>query len=128
MKVFICLDEKNGMMFNKRRQSKDLKVIEKIKEIVSDSTLTVLKYSSSLFGDAIVCNDFTNAKNYVFIEDPDFLIPDKIEELFIFKWNRHYPSDKKLSINLSDYTLVHSEDFEGNSHEKITLEKYIRSC
>ena len=30
MKVFVCIDEKNGMLFNKRRLSKDKAVVEKI--------------------------------------------------------------------------------------------------
>ena len=30
MKVIVCVDDNNGMMFNNRRQSRDEKVIEKV--------------------------------------------------------------------------------------------------
>lgn len=126
MKVFVCIDDKNGMMFNNRRQSKDRTVVEKVREIIGDNMLCATEYSLSLFPDAKVCENFENIDGFVFIEDPRLLVGDRIEELYIFRWNRHYPSDKKFEMNMEQYELVSVEEFAGYSHEKITLEKYIK--
>ena len=126
MKLFICIDEKFGMMFNNRRQSKDREVIAKINEILAGNELYITEYSKSLFDKGIVCENFERCEGYVFIENPDLITSDNIEELYIFKWNRHYPSDKKLNIDLSDYKMIETEDFVGYSHEKITLERYAK--
>ena len=66
---------------------------------------------------------------FAFIETPP-LAPykAKIDTLVIYKWNRHYPSDKKLDIAPRDMgmRLVKTYDFVGSSHEKITKEVYER--
>ncbi len=51
---------------------------------------------------------------------------DRIEKVILFKWNRNYPADTFFSLDLSGYTLEKTEDFAGNSHEKITKEIYRR--
>lgn len=126
MKVFICLDDKNGMMFNKRRQSKDRVVIEKVKEIVGEKPLYVSEYTHGLFEEATICKNFENFDGYAFIEDPIHIIANEIEVLYIFKWNRHYPSDRKFNLNMKDFDLESVENFVGYSHENITLEIYKR--
>lgn len=127
MKLIICLDDKNGMMFNKRCQSKDVAVTEKIKEIIGNNLLHIHPYSSPIFPEATICESFENVDGFAFIENPDLIIPEKIQELYIFKWNRHYPSDKKFKMDMSDFVLQSTEDFAGNSHENITLEVYKRN-
>lgn len=63
--------------------------------------------------------------DFCFIEDGPFSLDD-VSEIIIYRWNRHYPSDRKFDIDLnkSGFILYHSEDFVGSSHEKITEEKY----
>lgn len=39
MNIIVCLDDKNGMMFNKRRQSQDKILRNSIKDIVKDTNL-----------------------------------------------------------------------------------------
>lgn len=124
MKVFICLDDKNGMMFNKRRQSKDRNLIEKVKEIIRDETIFVSEYTNDILPDGITCNDFGAVKGFAFVEDPIHLFEDKIETLYIFKWNRYYPSDKKFNLDMKKFDLISVENFVGYSHENITLEVY----
>jgi hypothetical protein len=126
MKVFICLDEKNGMMFNKRRQSKDSIVIKKVRKIVDKEVLYVSEYTQSLFPEGKVCEDFSVINGYAFIENPNDIFPDMIDTLYIFKWNRHYPSDKKFTMDLLGYIKSDEVEFGGSSHEKITLETYKR--
>lgn len=128
MKVFICVDNDNGMLFNNRRQSRDLKVVEKAMEI-SQSNLLITEFSSKLFGEFnIVVNndmlDMATEQEFCFVENKD-ISPYiyKIDKIYIFKWNRRYPSDFIFDCSmLNDFQMIHTEDFEGNSHEKITLE------
>ena len=50
---------------------------------------------------------------------------DKVDEIYLFQWNRDYPADVYFSLDLnSDYKKIKTEDFAGYSHEKITLEIY----
>lgn len=39
MRLIVCLDDKNGMAFNHRRQSRDRIITETIEELVKGSTL-----------------------------------------------------------------------------------------
>ena len=47
MKVIVCLDDALGMMFNRRRQSRDKKVIEDM--CSTTNTLRIAPFSESLF-------------------------------------------------------------------------------
>ena len=65
MNIIVCLDDKNGMMFNKRRQSQDKVLRENIKEIIKDKTLFMNEYSYKLYkdidtGNIIVSENFLN--------------------------------------------------------------------
>ena len=126
MKVFVCIDDKNGMMFNKRRQSKDRVLVEKIKEIANGEQIFASEYSKNILPEAILCENFEEVSGFVFVENPEDLFESKIETLYVFKWNRHYPSDRKFNLNLNNFELVSTEDFAGYSHENITLEVYER--
>ena len=48
--------------------------------------------------------------------------------MILFKWNRAYPKDTSLDIDIDgpEWELIDSFDFEGSSHEKITRERYKR--
>ena len=92
-------------------------------------------YSSKLFADERnICVDemfLENARNtdYCFVEDQDISSHvSKLEEIVVFKWNRHYPADKRFPLDLAaaPWKLVQAEAFPGNSHEKITMEVYTR--
>lgn len=135
MKVILCLDDNNGMLFNNRRQSRDEKVIEKIFEITQNKKLWVNKYSYSLFEifnpsninvDDLFLSEATTGE-YCFVENSDLANYEKwIEEIIVFKWNRDYPYDKELDIDLSKWVLKNTIEFEGNSHKKITMEVYSK--
>ena len=45
----VCLDQKNGMYFNERRQSRDRYVIRDIVEMTKDAVLHINSYSKELF-------------------------------------------------------------------------------
>lgn len=131
MNIIICLDDKNGISFNKRRQSRDKAVCDRVLEIVGSHKLRMSKESAKIFEscDVLAENDFLeNAKNddYCFVENDDFIeLIEKIERVIIYRWNKLYPSDVKINTDfLKAKKLVSSVDFEGNSHQKITEEIY----
>lgn len=135
MKVIICTDNKMGTMFNNRRQSRDRILCEKVVSLVGDGRLFMNEYSHELFENLGVSitprNDYLSKADkgdFCFVEKESLLpYENKIESIVLFKWNRDYPSDKKLDIDLSKgWILSSTEDFAGNSHEKITMEIYIR--
>ena len=131
MKLIFCLDDRNGMMFNQRRQSQDRILRARILSYLGDSRLFMSEYSAKQFekSDNIVVNDKylkkAKANDFCFIEDGDFDLGNA-DEIIIYRWNRHYPADKYFTANISSlgFELYSSEDFEGSSHEKITEEKY----
>ena len=49
MNIIICLDDKNGIQFNRRRQSRDQVVCNRVLELSQGSTLWMNAYSAKLF-------------------------------------------------------------------------------
>lgn len=132
MKLIVCIDDQNGMAFNHRRQSRDRVLIERIETLTAGSKLRMAPYSHKLFsGENIVASAGylaeAGADDYCFAELDDVMpYEDKIQKAIVFRWNRHYPSDVRFGIDLSNWHLVASEEFPGSSHEKITMEVYER--
>lgn len=136
MIIIVCLDDNQGMLFNKRRQSKDAKVIEDFATLTKE--IWINSFSTKLFeGMSDTIHIETNIDDaflskasdgeYCFVEN-EKLLPhiDRIEQLILYKWNRKYPSDFKLDLNLEEWKFIESVDFVGNSHEKITREIYAK--
>lgn len=128
MKLIVCLDDNNGMMFNKRRQSRDKILIEDVLELCKGEKLYINEYSAKLFPEnavEIYENPAEKDDGYCFAEN--FLVDEEnVEEIIVYKWNRLYPADTYFNINLENWTLAEVVDFEGSSHEKITRERYVR--
>ena len=133
--LIACVDHKYGLLFNGRRVSKDETVIKKLLETIGDNKLWMSQYTSSLFQEedskvVLIDDEFltkASKNDYCFIEDavPDE-IKNKAEKLILFKWNREYPSDTKLEMDLSSYKIDQACEFEGKSHKKITMEVYSK--
>ncbi len=132
MKIIVCLEDNNGMMFNQRRLSSDAIVTQRILDMASDEKLWMNEYSAGLFkgADIAVCPDFlaqAEAGHYCFVENNDIApYADRIEQIIIFRWNRRYPSDKKFAFSLEGWSMVDTQEFAGKSHDRITQEVYVR--
>lgn len=131
MNIIICLDDKNGIQFNKRRQSRDSVLCDRILSITKGRALWMSQYSAKMFLSANVNVDteFLNLVkdgDYCFVENDDFMrYLDKLEKVIVYRWNRVYPSDKKVATDfLNEKQLTSSIDFKGSSHERITEEIY----
>lgn len=135
MIAIICLDDKNGYLFNKRRQSQDRILRAKLIEMAGDSKLWMNAYSQKQFENEMspvieVDEEFAykaGEGEYCFFENvslEDYL--DRTEKILVVKWNRVYPSDRKFDISSTSFRLERSEEFQGSSHEKITIEEYVK--
>jgi len=137
MKVIVCIDDCNGMLFNKRRQSCDRVLIADVVSNIFGGNLLITKFSEKLFEEFEIDSFFISEdileeaehEDYCFIEDKA-LAPyaDRIDELIIYRWNRKYPADTYLDINPAALSLrlISTTEFAGSSHEKITKEVYSK--
>ena len=132
MKLIFCLDDKGGMMFNKRRQSQDRELRKRILDTLEGKPLVMSPYSAKQFVESenILISDAPQIENFdgvYFVEDLPFSMSG-VGEITLYKWNRHYPSDVKFGIDLakSGFVLKKVYEFEGSSHEKITEETYVK--
>ena len=122
MNLIVCIANNNGIMFNKRRVSKDALLIERLREITKNNKLYISEYSKELFNDfENIIQDISLLENedYYFLEDENLPYLN-FNKIIIYKWNRDYPADKFFDLNLSEYNKIKEEEFVGNSHEKIT--------
>lgn len=133
--LIACVDDGMGMLFNKRRVSRDDTVIKRIIEIADNKRIWMSQYSYPLFENVktenIVaddsCFDKASSDEYCFIENLSVTNhKDKIDKIILFRWNRSYPSDVKFDIDLNEWKMNSSEEFAGNSHECITMEVYSK--
>ncbi len=136
MNLIVCVDERGGMTFGGRRQSRDRAVCADIAANAVQGRLLMAEYSGPLFEgiyDGAVCRDdfldIAEASDICFVENRA-LLPyiDKAESITLYLWNRHYPSDMSLDISpkAEGFVLFEVKEFEGYSHEKITKEIYRR--
>ena len=51
---------------------------------------------------------------------------ERIQEIYLYRWNRDYPADVYFPVDLSGWNCVETKEFAGSSHEKITRERYVR--
>lgn len=132
MNIMACIDDNYGQLFNGRRQSRDIQVISKILEIADGNNLLINSFSQKLFKEkAKVREDFLESAaedDFCFVENvkvSEYI--HKINKVYLFKWNRNYPADFFFDLDLnSNFNLISVEEFEGNSHELITLEVWAK--
>ena len=132
-----------GMLFNKRRQSRDKKVIEDIFQMTD--RLWIHPFSEKLFIEAEygkeLCEKYTTKiiideeflkksqiEEYCFVENQELMLySNNIEQIVLYCWNRKYPSDFKLDLDLSKWEPQSVTEFAGSSHEKITKIVYEKA-
>lgn len=127
MTLYICLDDRNGLKFNKRRQSRDAAVLEDIRSQIA-GTLLIESFSEKLIQEAEIPYVLPpeTADDYFAEDVPSEEILNQVEKIVIYRWNRHYPADVRWNPDFSalGFTLGETTEFPGTSHEKITREVY----
>lgn len=128
----VCIDDRNGLLFNHRRLSRDRAQQEDLLSLCGGEPLWLAPYSAPLFDWALervrISEDFLEQAapgEICFVEDRQPPVED-LDGLILYRWNRAYPSDVRLELDLSRFTLSERRDFPGVSHETITREYYIR--
>lgn len=132
----MCVDERGGMLFNRRRQSRDRAVTEDLIASLGEAKLYMAPMSESLFRDTEI--RYVADENFLhlagkddvcFVEDRRLSeFSEQIEKVTRYCWNRHYPSDLSFDLDLPKlgFCLSETREFEGYSHEKITKEIYCK--
>ena len=131
----ICVDERNGTLFNGRRQSMDREVRRVLLEMAGARPLRVSPYTAGQFAPEERSRlevsprflEEAEPGDLCFVEEtPLAPVADKLEGLVLIHWNRHYPSDRTLDISLDGRNKISTQDFAGHSHPNITMEVYTR--
>ena len=136
MIAVVCVGDGGGMLFNKRRVSRDKKMIEDFAKLSADGVVFISEISEGLFENSeislvLASNPLEAADDgdYAFVEDKSLAeFKGKIKTLIIYKWNREYPSDFSLDLDPVYEKMRLSEiyEFQGKAHEKITRERWER--
>lgn len=131
MHLIACIDERDGLSFCGRRLSSDRALSEYLLRMTADHRLWVHPDARKLFPahTVDVAEDFTTAckaGDYCFVEQNAAQISkDDLESVTLCCWNRRYPFTEVFPRGLlSDMRLSFTEDFPGNSHACITVERY----
>lgn len=131
MTLYICLDDRGGLLFNGRRLSRDAVLLA---DIIADAgEVYIDAFSEKLLTGAgipfVLAGEELPPDAHFFLEnrDPEALLP-LAKKLVLYRWNRHYPSDVRWEGNPGDFgfTLAETSEFPGKSHERITKEVYIK--
>lgn len=129
MTLYICLDDRNGLLFNKRRQSRDAALLEDIRSRLTGKLL-IEPFSEKLISQAGI--DYVlppeTAEDFFLENVPAEEVLSDCGKVVIYRWNRHYPADVRWEPDLPQrgFTLAETGDFPGKSHEKITREVYVK--
>lgn len=132
MNIIVCVDKNLGISFNHRRVSSDKTIMSDILTLTKGNTISISEFSKVIFnsylGNYHISEEIPNSFSDWFFLENDTIesYQNDINTLVIYNFNRIYPSDIKLKIDLSKFDLVSSTDFPGNSHETITRIIYKR--
>lgn len=123
MHIVVCVDNAGGMMFFKKRQSRDRALNEYL--LKKYGTVYVNAYSAKIFEGGSPVEAFPD-NGVCFVENIKPSSLENVERVTLCKWNRDYPADMFFDIDISGYRLDFTEDIVGSSHEKITIEEYTK--
>ena len=131
MKLIVCLDDRDGMLFNGRRQSRDRLLIEDLFSLAGNKKLIISPFSAKLFAtypDVSVLSDplsEAGEDDLVFIESLSLKKNlSSIDTMIIYHWGECYPADFYFDTppDQNGFSLVETYEFAGSSHDKITRE------
>lgn len=127
MKLILTVDDKNGLGFNKRRQSRDSALTADILAVVGDEKLALSPYSAPLFEGA---GNLTVSETPLLDAEDGFCFLEAqtvdigcADTLYLYRWGRVYPADVRLP-KVTGMKKIAERAFPGSSHEKITLEVF----
>ena len=141
MTLVFTVDERMGLAFGKRRQSRDRELTRDLVAFAGERRIVASEYSRLLFEEAgidIEASHISLCENPISEASGDDVVFLELacpkgatalaDEIVLYLWNRHYPSTSVLDIRTieRDFILQGSFDFAGRSHEKLTRVVYKR--
>ncbi len=115
MKAILCADPKNGLLFNRRRQSQDRELRKHILSIIGDEKLYVSAYSAGQFTESswkdrlLICEDPAEAAAagaaFYFAEGQPLRAAaeeGQLDAVILFRWDKVYPADTYLDLPLTE--------------------------
>ena len=133
MHLIVCIDERDGLSFCGHRLSQDRLLNQRILQLADRGKLWMNAYSARLFppGAVVVDEDFLQKAgpgDYCFLETtPLGEAYENLESVILCHWNRSYPSTVKFHRKLLESMhFAAAEAFPGSSHDKITMERFVR--
>ena len=132
MHLIVCVEDQGGVSFAGRRLSSDCVLTEYILSLTAHSRLWIAPYSAKLYaGEKVsVAEDYLTRcqpGEYCLLEkDISLIHSNTLESVTLCRWNRRYPATEYFSQELlAGMRLASTVDFPGNSHENITVERYM---
>lgn len=135
MTLYFCLDDRGGMQFNHRRQSRDEAVLEDIRSRLTGELL-IDPMSQKMVEQAQIPNCVVLPEITGDMADLHYFVEDRTPGEWVglastvvcYRWNRHYPADRYFDLDLTElgFSLAETSEFPGNSHETITREVYVK--
>lgn len=124
----VCIDNEGGMLFGGKRQSRDRVLIADVFSLAGEGKVYASDFSKVIFEgtDCIIDKEYLKKagdNDYCFVEKDDLSKFD-FDCIVVYHWNRDYPADKYLNVDLNQFKLESVYEFEGYSHDKITREVY----
>ncbi len=136
MILALCVDDKNGMAFNGRRQSMDRLLRADLLETAGEKPVWMSPYTARQFHPAPAnlraAEDFLERAGpgeLCFAEFPPLAqVLGRAEGLLLYRWNRVYPADRYLDFDpaAAGFRLVQTWEFPGSSHKMLTKEVYAK--
>ncbi|MBR3631345.1 MAG: hypothetical protein IKN55_12855 [Oscillospiraceae bacterium] len=133
MVLITCVDQKNGLSFNGRRQTSDSAVYADICNYAADHFCGIEMASSTMEAMSGYLRRIgsetnpaaTEPKQARFAEMDDCQGLDTLyDTLILYRWDKTYPADTFLSIGLQHYRLIEKQEMTGSSHKTIVKEVY----
>ena len=123
MTLILCVDDRGGLLFNRRRQSQDRLVRQDMLRLCGEQPLSVSPYTARQFSpeDHLKVTQEPGEEDIFFLEDlPPRPFLERAEKLVL------YPGDVHIVLPPQGWRLEEQVEFPGYSHETITREVYSR--
>lgn len=129
--LIICVDRDGGCALFGKRQSSDCTLYARLARMAAGRPIHARPYSRQLFRgiDGIVLDitdDLDSVKDGFVFRDGEGDDPSRYDRIIVAGWNRRYPSDVRFSVDEKLFRLESSEEFAGNSHERLVLKTFSR--
>ena len=125
-----CIDDKCGMLFLGKRQSRDRVLNAHLLSAIGQGDLYVTPYSAPLFAEcaSLHVGETPSEDGFAFVEDGEYDLSEA-NQVWLCRWNRQYPADRYFDEQSlkNSFRMTHTTDIVGSSHEKITIETWRRT-